>query len=676
MNAKQEDSLSKDHLSRQAIGEYLKLVEKALLRGDDPREYLGEEAAILRGFNAILIQENVVTFEYMLAHMEKLLREHESVQKSFGARHAVIIVDEFQDNNALQSRVLVLMATMARGCMVVGDEDQAIYSFQGAQIGNFDRFADWCVEKRGQLSRLALTENYRSQKNVLVVGKALIPDSTKRLDATKPAGTRITMLSCRDAQDQASCIVDDLMKHHRESNTPYGEMAVLFRCFKVAGSRLHHDVQLQLGQRGIPFSVAGSKSLFEQAIAQDLIAYLSLACGPSNPAFERIFNTPKRRLSKSVWLLIQDAASQSGGGHVCFESTAQSLASPESGTILTNSQKTALRSLLSTMDEIRRASYEMNVKALLEFIWHRAGFAAALANKAKRKRKHKEESENDDDSDDGEAPSEDNDDDEQTKPNNTLAPWPDSAEALRFAADAFVTQWQQEHPFPDESSLFVRAARVLESQSELRYNPMDHLPPHIMEILSSPRGIGSAVVSAFVAHMALQTSGNETGHHQEDRVVLSTIHRAKGLEWSVVAVPYFNDGLFPCAYRPDEDPLGGRHREDCPRRKFFANTNTESIPSCTCKEHYKDPHAERKHFEEERRLAHVCVTRAKTSLHFYKCLRLFSREDGIMVQAPASRFESDLERSNVVDFFCSRLAVSLGEPDAAEYSMARSRRRH
>ena len=664
-----KDDLIEKHLKGDNLKEYQKFIEKATLRGDTPGDYLAEEAAVLRQFDALLVKDNVVTFDRMLQHMETLLRDHEPAQKAFAARHRVVIVDEFQDNNPIQSRILNLMLDAGcRSCMCVGDDDQAIYSFQGADIGNFDRFELTCCQKRGQCKKIALEFNYRSSLNVVTVGRAFVPQSTKVLRATKPQGDQVSMMECYDQRDQAKHIVDDLLHMKNTRQIPLSEMAVLFRCFK-AGSlgRLHYALQRELGDRRVPFIVVGATSLFQQKLAQDILAYLSLTVDENSVAFARVFNSPKRRLSDKVLAAVDLVAKSKS---CSLEQAANDMVNSTTThvpCVLSNAQKTHLRGFLKLLGDLRKAALKHPLDSLVDVVWDRAGFAAAEQKKAdKREQKRAkmdidEDASDDDDDDDDDDDQDDDDDEEEDVPvkvddtdggkkrkqeSDSKPSLPDAAAAIMTAAETFAESWKKDHggeSDPHKNTLFGLAAKcAIERAAELPFPAEEVLPPHLLELLTSPRAIGPGVVAGFVANIALQAGTADEEEPDEDRVVLSTIHRAKGKEWQVVCVPFFNEGLMPCEFRPDEEPRGGRHTADCTRR-FGAK-------SCTCQQYFAQQEIQRpedKHYEEERRLAHVAATRAKDWLRFYKLQFIFpprgsKDDDKPTPPAKPSRFEADI----------------------------------
>ena len=697
------DDLIEKYLSKEAVKEYVKFVETAASRGDGPRDYLAEEANVLKKFDEQLIKDNAVTFDRMLQHFEHLLSRNVAMKRAFAKRHRVIIVDEFQDNNRLQSKLLSLMMDAGcRSCMCVGDDDQAIYSFQGADVGNFDRFQETCRGRGLSTNSIALELNYRSSSNVVKVGRALLTSSTKTLTATKPIGEDVTLLECYDGKDQAKNIVDDLLYQKKTKEVPYKEMAVLFRCFKAGKlGRLHHSLQRELCDRSVPFQVVGSTSLFQQKLAQDLLAYVTLAVDDNSVAFSRVFNSPPRRLSEKIATAVEAFAKAKDCSLETAANTMTGLKKKTSSVdhvcVLTNAQKNNLRNYLGVIADLRKATFEKPISELVEYIWTRAGFAAYETKrreaKAKKRKKQQEEEDNfgiavvpeesDDDDEKTQVSDYDEEDDDEEEEDQGLLlekkdtseeatvpssqrgkrtkreevlhyDWPESAQAVRVAAKTFAEAWMKDREsVVDPRSLFGLAMRcAVDRASELPIPAAEVLPPHLLELFTLPRAVGPTVASSFVANVALQAGNvDEEDDADDDRVVLSTIHRAKGKEWQVVCVPYFNEGLMPCEYREDVEPRGGRHLANCPRRRGNNSAN------CQCYKHFQSGTSpETQHYDEEGRLAHVAATRAKDWLRFYKVQVLFPaggnknfsrRDDDDDGAAQSSRFEPRLISSGV-----------------------------
>ncbi|KAJ8611152.1 hypothetical protein CTAYLR_003578 [Chrysophaeum taylorii] len=652
---KPTDDLAKAFLTSATAAEYVKMIDDGKRRGHGPEEYLPEQARVWIAFEAALKRECQVTFDVMLEDFLELLTRCEAARRRFEARHGTIMVDEYQDNNAAQSSLLFAMLGVTSAVAVVGDDDQSIYGFSGADVGNFERFSRRCRDAVGTVSRFVLTRNYRCSRRILAVGCAFLAGvcerEPKRLEATRGDGAVVRRVACGDQRDQFDAIVAEIERLVSDEDFRYADCAVLFRCFK-AGPRgaLHRPLQLAFQRARMPYAVVGSASLFERATAQDLAAYLRLAVQKDPVAFARVFNTPPRRLSPKVLEAIEAARldDSSSSSSSSLEDAARRLVRSSSSS-LTKAQRANLDKFLELIDGLRRIVFAKTLPDLVDHIWECAGFAARAARARERK---KEDLDTTESSDDPRCSEEDQDDDGS-------AAMPAPARAVRDAAENYAASWKRDRAAADEKddSLFALAAKkIRENVGDI---PVTLLPPHLLDLLETRDGRGPGIIAAFLASLALQTSSDpddpdDSPAARADKIVISTIHRAKGLEWRAVFVPYFNDGLFPCEYRTTDHSRGhlARHLPDCPKR----GSTTEAPCACAA-QLAAQRRAEQRHYDEERRLAHVVATRAKDHLTFYQPKRFAmpaasstrhnnnnNNNNNLVEPLRPSRFEADLRR--------------------------------
>src|SRR5436190_2638652 len=226
---------------------------------------------------------NVMDFDDLLALWLKLLQEHEDVRESYQRKFQFILVDEYQDTNKLQSDLIDLLGAKHKNVMVVGDDSQSIYSWRGANFRNIIEFP-----KRYEGAKIYKIEvNYRSTPEILSVANAAIAANTdqfeKELTAAKKSGNKPVLVTCGDANQQATFIAQRVLEL-REEGRNMNEMAVLYR------SHFHAlELQLELTRRNIPFSITSGIRFFEQAHIKDVSAYLKFLHNPLDEiSFKRI----------------------------------------------------------------------------------------------------------------------------------------------------------------------------------------------------------------------------------------------------------------------------------------------------------------------------------------------------------------------------------------------------
>jgi DNA helicase II / ATP-dependent DNA helicase PcrA len=225
----------------------------------------------------------VVDFDDLLLLWLRLLREHADLREEYQRRFHFILVDEYQDTNAVQGEVIDLMGERHRQVMVVGDDSQSIYSWRGADFKNIFRFP----ERYPGARVYRIEANYRSTPEILKLANAAIAANVqqfaKALTAVRQSGVKPVLAPCGDANEQAEFVAQRVLEL-RDEGVPLEEMAVLYR------SHFHAlELQLELTRRNIPFSITSGIRFFEQAHIKDVAAYLRLVCNPRDElAFKRL----------------------------------------------------------------------------------------------------------------------------------------------------------------------------------------------------------------------------------------------------------------------------------------------------------------------------------------------------------------------------------------------------
>ncbi|MDO4841927.1 MAG: UvrD-helicase domain-containing protein, partial [Phoenicibacter congonensis] len=264
-------------------------------------------AEVYAEYQKRLKNANALDFDDMLLYAYVLLRDHEPVRRAYQNRFRYILVDEYQDTNRVQYEICKLLAAAHKNLMVVGDDDQSIYSWRGADITNILDF-----EKDYENCKVVkLEENYRSTGNILNAANQVIAKNVKRkqkkLYTSGEDGELIGIYFASDERDEGRWIAGEIDKSIRKKEiATHDEVAVLYRT--NAQSRVLEDMFLRCG---VPYRIVGGTKFFERKEIRDAMAYLTLVVNNTDDvAFERIVNVPKRGIGNStIEKIRQEAAS-------------------------------------------------------------------------------------------------------------------------------------------------------------------------------------------------------------------------------------------------------------------------------------------------------------------------------------------------------------------------------
>ncbi|MEJ5978383.1 UvrD-helicase domain-containing protein [Novosphingobium sp. PS1R-30] len=234
---------------------------------------------------------NACDFGDLLLHMVNILRDHRDVLEQYQQRFKYVMVDEYQDTNQVQYLWLRLIAQVRRNICVVGDDDQSIYSWRGAEVANILRF-----EKDFPGSKvIRLEQNYRSTPDILAAASGLICANSERLGKTlwteQDGGDRVRVIGVWDGPEEARRIGEEIERLEREG-APLDRIAILVRAqFQT------RELEDRFITIGLNYKIIGGFRFYERAEIRDAMAYLRVIAQPSDDlAFERIYNTPKRGL--------------------------------------------------------------------------------------------------------------------------------------------------------------------------------------------------------------------------------------------------------------------------------------------------------------------------------------------------------------------------------------------
>ncbi len=276
-------------------------------------EYADEKrAAIARVFRLYeerLVSNNALDFDDLLIKAVRLLRKRKDVRDHYNDRFRYILVDEYQDTNALQFALINYLTEQQQNICVVGDPDQSIYRWRGADISNILNFEEHYKGAR----TIKLEQNYRSTQNILSTADAVIKRNTTRKEKTlwtaSPSGSPIRYYQAFDAEGEARFVAAKIEQHRRED--PAQRAAVLYRT--NAQSRVFEEA---LRRAGLPYKIVGGFSFYERAEVRDIIAYLKLALNPHDSiALMRVINTPVRGLGKQTLDELERRAKDYGVSH-------------------------------------------------------------------------------------------------------------------------------------------------------------------------------------------------------------------------------------------------------------------------------------------------------------------------------------------------------------------------
>lgn len=250
---------------------------------------------------------NALDFDDLLIKTLILLAEHPPVLDVYRRRFRYVLVDEYQDTNRTQYELIRLLTAESRNLCVVGDDDQSIYGWRGADIRNILDFE----KDYPDATVIKLEQNYRSTGNILDAANQVIAHNENRKDKSlwteHGSGDKITVYCAQDEREEAAWIIQQ-MKELKMKGTALGQMAVLYRT--NAQSRIPEEV---LMQAGIPYRVFGGQKFYERKEIKDILAYLRVIANPADDiSLTRIINVPKRSIGDTTVQVMTDYANREG----------------------------------------------------------------------------------------------------------------------------------------------------------------------------------------------------------------------------------------------------------------------------------------------------------------------------------------------------------------------------
>ncbi|MDD6032867.1 MAG: 3'-5' exonuclease [Oscillospiraceae bacterium] len=282
----------------------------------DPKEYeslCGSDfrkqqiAKVYRSYQSRLQKANALDFDDIICKTVELFEQNPDVLEYYQNRWRYLMVDEYQDTNHAQYRLVSLLAKKYRNLCVVGDDDQSIYKFRGATIENILSFE----EQFPGCAVIRLEQNYRSTQNILDAANEVIRHNEgrkgKNLWTQNGEGDRIQLRKVRDERAEAQFIADTI-EENVASGMRYGDHAVLYRMNAQSGVIEQHFIK-----SGIPYRLFGGTKFFERKEVKDMVAYLSIIVNPSDTVrLKRIINEPKRAIGEATMNTVEQIALESG----------------------------------------------------------------------------------------------------------------------------------------------------------------------------------------------------------------------------------------------------------------------------------------------------------------------------------------------------------------------------
>jgi ATP-dependent DNA helicase Rep len=270
-------------------------------------EQLAAEAYL--SYEATLKAYQAMDFDDLIGLPVKLFSEHPELCEKWQNRLRYLLVDEYQDTNACQYQLLKLLTGVRAQFTAVGDDDQAIYGWRGADIDNLKKLPS----EFPALKVIKLEQNYRSTARILKAANNVIAHNEKLFDkklwSELGHGDPITVTACKDNEAEAESVVMRLLAHRFERRGKFGDYAILYR-----SNHLARLLETQLRNHKIPYLLSGGQSFFDKAEIKDITAYLRLLANPDDdPAFIRAATTPKRGIGAAT---LQVLGGYAGTRHV------------------------------------------------------------------------------------------------------------------------------------------------------------------------------------------------------------------------------------------------------------------------------------------------------------------------------------------------------------------------
>lgn len=369
----QEMNLDDKRFQPAAICAHISNAKNAM---QSPEEYAAESgdffgkkvAAIYSSYQQKLQANNAVDFDDLLLLTLKLLQENAEVREKYQQKFSYLMVDEYQDTNRVQYLLTKLLAGQHRNICVVGDADQSIYGWRGADIRNILDF-----EKDYPDAKLVkLEQNYRSTQVILDAANAVIKNNSgrkpKRLWTENDAGSEIVYYHAADERDEARFVIERIQELQQREQLRLGEVAILYRT--NTQSRVFEEMLIK---SGMAYSIVGGLKFYERKEIKDILAYLRLIFNPHDSlSLLRIINVPRRGIGEATLARLETYAAETDQS--LFEIISNSAEVPG----LSSRFVTKLEELSEVLFELMGEAAEVPVKQLIDDILHKTGYLEEL----------------------------------------------------------------------------------------------------------------------------------------------------------------------------------------------------------------------------------------------------------------------------------------------------------
>ena len=320
-------------------------------------------------YNKKLRDANALDFDDLLWHTVRLLETAGDVREYYQRKFRYILIDEYQDTNALQYRLAALLTNQAKNICVVGDDDQSIYRFRGADITNILSF-----ERQFKGARvIRLEQNYRSTQNILDAANAVIRHNQGRKGKTlwteNGRGELVTVKTTYNESDEANFVLGQIMMYYRRGGN-WGDCAVLYRTNAQSNA-----MEYACKRNGVPYKIYGGLKFFDHAEVKDMLAYLCVINNPTDDLrLRRIINVPARKIGAATVDKAQLIAARYG--LTLYDVLCRAEEFPE-----LKSSAAKLKPFTDMIEEMRRRLPDCPLPEFYDYVCERSGYAPALREK-------------------------------------------------------------------------------------------------------------------------------------------------------------------------------------------------------------------------------------------------------------------------------------------------------
>ena len=320
-------------------------------------------------YNKKLRDANALDFDDLLWHTVRLLETAGDVREYYQRKFRYILIDEYQDTNALQYRLAALLTNQAKNICVVGDDDQSIYRFRGADITNILSF-----ERQFRGARvIRLEQNYRSTQNILDAANAVIRHNQGRKGKTlwteNGRGELVTVKTTYNESDEANFVLGQIMMYYRRGGS-WGDCAVLYRTNAQSNA-----MEYACKRNGVPYKIYGGLKFFDRAEVKDMLAYLCVINNPTDDLrLRRIINVPARKIGAATVDKAQLIAARYG--LTLYDVLCRAEEFPE-----LKSSAAKLKPFTDMIEEMRRRLPDCPLPEFYDYVCERSGYAPALREK-------------------------------------------------------------------------------------------------------------------------------------------------------------------------------------------------------------------------------------------------------------------------------------------------------